>query len=158
MGEGCTPLVNKEIDGLECDFKLEWFSPTGSFKDRGASVLMSFLRQQGITKVVEDSSGNGGAAIAAYGAAAGMDVTILVPSYTQSAKIVQSKTYGAKVVLVPGERDDTEAAAIDLSVNTFCASDNWHPMFLQGTKTLGYEIWEDLGYTLPDNNVIPASA
>lgn len=158
MGEGCTPLVNKEIDGLECSFKLEWFSPTGSFKDRGASVLISFLHQQGIRKVIEDSSGNGGAAIAAYGAAAGMDVTILVPHYTQPAKIVQSKAYGAEVVLVPGKRDDTEAAAIKMSEDAFYASHNWHPMFLQGTKTLGYEIWEDLGYILPDNVVIPASA
>ncbi len=158
MGEGCTPLVSKEIDGLECNFKLEWFSPTGSFKDRGASVLISFLNQQGIRNVIEDSSGNGGAAIAAYGAAAGMDVTIFVPHYTQPAKIVQSKAYGAKVVLVPGKRIDTEAAAIRMSKSTFYASHNWHPMFLQGTKTLGYEIWEDLSFTLPDNIVIPASA
>lgn len=158
MGEGCTPLVTKEIDGLECSFKLEWFSPTGSFKDRGASVLISFLNQQGIRKVIEDSSGNGGAAIAAYGAAAGMEVTILVPHYTQPAKIVQSKAYGAKVVLVPGKREDTESAAIRMSKNVFYASHNWHPMFLQGTKTLGYEIWEDLGFTLPNNVVIPASA
>ena len=157
LGEGRTPLISSEIDGLNFQFKLEWFSPTGSFKDRGASVLMSFLKQQGINIVVEDSSGNAGAAIAAYGAAAGMDVTILVPSYTQPAKIVQSRAFGAEVILVPGEREDTAAAAIQMAEKPFSPSHNWHPMFLQGTKSLGYEIWEDLGFAIPDNIVIPAS-
>ena len=157
LGEGCTPLIRSEIDGLPFHFKLEWFSPTGSFKDRGVSVLMSFLKQQGIGVVVEDSSGNAGASIAAYGAAAEMAVTVLVPSYTQPAKIVQSRAYGAEVVLIPGAREDTATAAVKMAENTFYASHNWHPMFLQGTKSLGYEIWEDLGFAVPDNIVIPAS-
>ena len=157
LGEGCTPLINPQIDGHRFDLKLEWFSPTGSFKDRGASVLMSFLKQQGIGTVVEDSSGNAGAAIAAYGAAAGMTVTILVPAYTQPAKIVQARAYGAEVILVPGAREDTAAAAVKMAERTYYASHNWHPMFLQGTKSLGYEIWENLGFAVPDNIVIPAS-
>ncbi len=157
LGEGCTPLIRSEIDGLPFDFKLEWFSPTGSFKDRGSSVLMSFLKEQGINVVVEDSSGNAGASIAAYGAAAGMAVTVLVPSYTQPAKIIQTRAYGAEVILVPGAREDTAAAAIGMAEKTFYASHNWHPMFLQGTKSLGYEIWEDLGFAGPNNIVIPAS-
>jgi threonine synthase len=157
LGEGCTPLINFQSDGFELELKLEWFSPTGSFKDRGASVLMSFLNQQGIREVVEDSSGNAGAAISAYGAAAGMDVTILVPAYTQSTKVGQSRAYGSKVVLIPGEREDTSAAAIEMAAQTFYASHNWHPMFLHGTKSLGYEIWEDLGFNAPDNIVMPVS-
>ncbi len=158
LGEGMTPLVNADIDGISCHLKLEWFAPTGSFKDRGASVLISHLRSLGITSVVEDSSGNGGAAIAAYGAAAGMAVGIFVPDYTQPAKIAQLRAYGARVTLVPGTRQDTEAAAIHEAGNTYYASHNWHPMFLQGTKTLGYEIWEDLGFRAPDNIIIPAAA
>ena len=157
LGEGCTPLIAREIDGLRVDLKLEWFAPTGSFKDRGASVLMSFIRQLGITSVVEDSSGNAGASASAYGTAAGMDVTILVPDYTQSAKVTQSRSYGAEVILVPGTREDTSAAAIARAKDVFYASHNWHPMFLQGTKSLGYELWEDLGFEVPDNIVIPAS-
>lgn len=157
LGEGCTPLISSEIDGLAFHFKLEWFSPTGSFKDRGISVLLSFLKQEGISRVVEDSSGNAGAAMAAYGAAAGIDVTILVPDYTQSSKIVQSRAYGADVILVPGTREDTASAAIKMAERTFYASHNWHPMFLQGTKSLGYELWEDLDFAVPDNIVIPAS-
>ncbi len=158
LGEGCTPLYWSQFRGAECAFKLEWFSPTGSFKDRGASVMMSTLRQQGITSVLEDSSGNGGAAIAGYGAAGGMSVKVLVPASTSPAKIVQSRAYGADIVLVPGPREATEAVAIELAEETFYASHNWHPFFLQGTKTLGYEIWEDLGFRVPDAIVIPGSA
>lgn len=158
LGEGCTPLLPSNFRGSRCRFKLEWFSPTGSFKDRGASALVSFVKQQGIREILEDSSGNGGAAIAAYGAAAGIAVKILVPDDTQAAKTTQSRAHGADVELVPGDRQATEAAALELSTDIFYAGHNWHPMFLQGTKTLGYEIWEDLGFRIPDNIVIPASA
>ena len=72
MGEGFTPLVEHAWRGGRALFKLEWFAPTGSFKDRGASVMISTLRQQGIDTVLENSSGNGGAAIAAYAAAGGL--------------------------------------------------------------------------------------
>ncbi|MFQ5635191.1 MAG: pyridoxal-phosphate dependent enzyme [Gammaproteobacteria bacterium] len=158
LGEGMTPLLSGSFAGNPCHFKLEWFSPTGSFKDRGASIMISFLKQQGIRAIVEDSSGNGGAAIAAYGAAAGMQVRILVPDSTQPAKIAQSRAYGAEVMRVPGTREATEAAAIEMSGDIFYAGHNWHPFFLQGTKTLGYEIWEDLAFTVPDNIVIPSAA
>ena len=158
MGEGCTPLHPTRFRGTPCQFKLEWFSPTGSFKDRGASVMLSSLRQQGIEAVLEDSSGNGGSAIAGYGAAGGMTVKVLVPEATSPAKVAQARAYGAEIVLVPGPREATEAAAIELASEMFYASHNWHPFFLHGTKTLGYEIWEDLGFAIPDNVVIPASA
>jgi threonine synthase len=158
MGEGCTPLYRSNFRGAPCSFKLEWFSPTGSFKDRGASVLLSCLKQQGISAILEDSSGNGGAALAGYGAAAGMAVKVLVPQSTSPAKVAQARAYGADIVLVPGPREATEAAAIKLASEIFYASHNWHPFFLQGTKTLGYEIWEDLGFKAPDNIIVPASA
>ena len=158
LGEGCTPLLRSSFDDVPCSFKLEWISPTGSFKDRGASVMLSWLKQLGVTSVLEDSSGNGGAAIAGYGAAAGMDVKVFVPSSTSPAKVAQAKAYGAEIVRVPGPREATEAAAINMAEEIFYASHNWHPFFLQGTKTLGYEIWEDLGFSVPDNIVIPASA
>lgn len=158
MGEGCTPLIGATYSGVPCLFKLEWFSPTGSFKDRGTSVMLSLLRQQGINSVLEDSSGNGGSSVAGYGAAGGMRVKVLVPESTSSAKIVQIRAYGAEVELIPGPREATEAAAIAQSSTTFYASHNWHPFFLQGTKTLGYEIWEDCGFRAPDNIIIPASA
>lgn len=158
MGEGCTPLVEREFRGHAGLFKLEWFAPTGSFKDRGATVMLSLLRQQGIMQVVEDSSGNGGAAVAAYGAAAGMKVHILAPESTSPAKIAQIAAHGAEVHLIPGPREATEAAAHGMAERMFYASHNWHPFFLQGTKTLGYELWEDLGFQVPDNIIIPTGA
>lgn len=158
MGEGCTPLVTKRFGGASCSFKLEWFAPTGSFKDRGTSVMLSMLKAQGITSVLEDSSGNGGCSVAGYGAAGGLSTCICVPESTSPSKIAQVRAYGAEVVLVPGPREATEAAAIEKSSEIFYASHNWHPFFLQGTKTLGYEIWEDFGYDLPDNIVIPGGA
>ncbi len=158
LGEGCTPLLRSRYDGLDCAFKLEWFSPTGSFKDRGASVLVSGLKQLGVEAILEDSSGNGGAAIACYGRAAGMAVNVFVPEGTSPAKIAQTRAYGADIEIIPGPRDATETAAIGRAAEIFYASHNWHPFFLQGTKTLGYEIWEDLGFRVPDNIVTPASA
>ncbi|MBU6500067.1 MAG: pyridoxal-phosphate dependent enzyme, partial [Rhodospirillales bacterium] len=59
MGEGCTPLVARRLHGADVLLKCEWFMPTASFKDRGASVMLSLLRQQGVSAVLEDSSGNG---------------------------------------------------------------------------------------------------
>lgn len=107
MGEGGTPMVERAWGGLRPHFKLEWFNPTCSFKDRGAAVMLSWLRQIGIGAIAEDSSGNGGAAIAAYGAAAGMGVTIFAPAYTSSAKVAQIRAFGADVRLVQGGRART---------------------------------------------------
>ncbi|WP_398498774.1 pyridoxal-phosphate dependent enzyme [Variovorax sp.] len=158
LGEGCTPLVQKRWGGLEPFFKLEWFNPTCSFKDRGAAVMMSFLRQIGVDAVLEDSSGNGGAAIAASGAAAGLRVKVLAPAYTPAPKVAQIRAFGAEVQLVPGPREASEEEAVRQSSEIFYASHNWHPFFLQGTKTLAYELWEDLGFEAPDNVIIPAGA
>jgi threonine synthase len=158
MGEGRTPLLPRRIAGAEALLKCEWFMPTGSFKDRGASVMLSLLRAQGITEVLEDSSGNGGAAIAAYAAAGGMRARIMVPGATSPAKTVQSRASGAAIELVPGSRQDCADAALREAENIFYASHNWHPFFLQGTKTLAYELWEDLGFRAPDNVIIPCGA
>lgn len=158
MGEGCTPLVNRRMHGAEVLIKCEWFMPTGSFKDRGASVMLSMLRQQGITDVLEDSSGNGGAAVSCYAAAGGMRATIMAPASTSPAKTVQMRAHGATVELIPGSRQATSDAAVARAAEIFYASHNWQPFFLQGTKTLAYELWEDLGFRAPDNVIVPCGA
>jgi threonine synthase len=158
MGEGCTPLLPRKLDGADVLFKCEWFGPTCSFKDRGASVMLSLLRQQGVTAVLEDSSGNGGAAISAYAAAGGLHATIMAPDSTSPAKTVQMRAHGADVELIPGTRQDTSTAAEARASEIFYASHNWHPFFLHGTKTLAYELWEDLGFKAPDNIIIPCGA
>ncbi|SDG73677.1 threonine synthase [Bradyrhizobium sp. Rc2d] len=158
LGEGCTPLVQQEWGELRPLFKLEWFNPTGSFKDRGSSVMLSFLRQIGVNAVLEDSSGNGGSSMAGLGAAGGMRVKILAPASTSPAKIAQVRAYGAAVQLVEGPREESEAEAIRQSHQTFYASHNWQPFFLEGTKSLAYEIWEDLAFRAPDNVIVPVGA
>ncbi|WP_135467972.1 threonine synthase [Crenalkalicoccus roseus] len=158
MGEGCTPLLPRAIAGATALLKCEWMMPTGSFKDRGASVMLSLLRAQGVAEVLEDSSGNGGAAIAAYAAAGGMRARIMVPAATSPAKTVQARAAGAEIVLVPGSRQDCAEAALREAERIFYASHNWHPFFLQGTKTLAYELWEDLGFQAPDNVIVPCGA
>lgn len=158
MGEGCTPLVQRTWGNQRPHFKLEWFNPTGSFKDRGSSVMLSFLRQIGVDAVLEDSSGNGGSSIAGYGAAGGMRVKILAPAYTSPAKIAQVRAYGAEVQLVEGPREESQAEAIRQSSQTFYASHNWQSFFLQGTKSLAYELWEAFDYRAPDNVIMPVGA
>jgi threonine synthase len=158
LGEGCTPLIERSFHGHSALFKCEWFMPSGSFKDRGASVMLSLLRAQGIASVLEDSSGNGGAAIATYAAAGGLAARIMVPASTSPAKTVQSRAAGATIELIPGTRQDCADAALRAATETFYASHNWHPFFLQGTKTLAYELWEDLGFAAPDNVIVPCGA
>ena len=158
LGEGCTPLVEQAWGELRPHFKLEWFNPTGSFKDRGSAVMLSFLRQIGVDAVLEDSSGNGGSSMAGLGAAGAMRVKILAPASTSPAKIAQVHAYGAQVQLVEGPREESEAEAIRQSNATFYASHNWQPFFLEGTKSLAYELWEDFGFRAPDNVVMPVGA
>jgi threonine synthase len=158
MGEGCTPLIRRMLHGVAVLLKCEWLMPTGSFKDRGASVMLSLLRAQGVCDVLEDSSGNGGAAVSAYAAAGGLNATIMAPASTSPAKTVQMRAHGAGVELIPGTRQDTADAAIRRSEAIFYASHNWHPFFLQGTKTLAYELWEDLDFRAPDNIITPCGA
>ncbi|QHY99549.1 Threonine synthase [Streptomyces sp. S4.7] len=158
LGEGCTPLIEGRWGDQDVRFKLEWFNPSGSFKDRGTSVMVSLLAQAGVESVIEDSSGNGGSSVAAYCAAAGIRARILAPEGTSPAKVLQARAYGAEVALVPGDRSATSEQAMREARTTAYASHNWHPFFLQGTKTLAYELWEDLGFVAPDVVVTVAGA
>jgi threonine synthase len=158
MGEGCTPVVQKAWGDFRPYFKLEWFNPTSSFKDRGTTVMLSSLRQLGVDAVLEDSSGNAGASVSAYGAAAGMRVKILAPASTSLAKVAQMRAHGAEVQLVEGPREETEAEAVRQSERIFYSSHNWQPFFLEGTKSIAYEVWEDFNFEAPDNVVIPVGA
>jgi threonine synthase len=87
-----------------------------------------------------------------------MKAKILVPAYTPAAKTVQMRAYGAEIELVPGTRQDTSDEAVRQARDIFYASHNWQPFFLQGTKLLAYELWEDLGFRAPDHIVIPTGA
>lgn len=156
LGEGMTPLVPTTLGGGRPRIKCEHLMPSGSFKDRGMAVMVSYLKAQGITEVMLDSSGNAAASLACYAAASGLKARLLVPGYTSPAKVAQIRVYGAEVELVPGSRQDCAAAALALAeAGMFYASHNWQPHFVEGTKTLAFELWEQCGFAVPDNIVIP---
>jgi threonine synthase len=155
MGEGFTPLEETEFNGHRVFLKIDYLFPTGSYKDRGATVLVSKLRELGIRKVVEDSSGNAGSAIAAYCARAGIECEICVPQSTSSGKLIQIQAYGATVKKVEGSREKTAEVAMETASKIYYASHCWNPFFLHGTKTFAFEIWEQIGWKAPDVLVLP---
>ncbi|MGX6450099.1 pyridoxal-phosphate dependent enzyme, partial [Patulibacter sp. S7RM1-6] len=155
LGEPTTPLVELEWDDVAVTVKLEGALPTGSFKDRGAAVLVSWLRAQGAEAVVEDSSGNAGAALAAYCARAGIRCAVYVPESAPPQKLDQLRAHGATPVLVPGPRPAaTGAARRAVAEGAVYASHAWSPLYLAGTQTFAFELWEQLG-TAPDVLVLP---
>lgn len=155
FNEGFTPLIEMKFNGRTVYVKEDYLFPTGSYKDRGATVLLSRLKENGIKKIVEDSSGNAGAAIAAYAARAGMECGIYVPASAPAGKGTQIRTYGATLIRVPGSREDTARAVKDAAKSAYYASHSWNPFFFQGTKTFAYEVTEQLGWKAPDAVVLP---
>jgi threonine synthase len=155
LGEGWTPLVAREWDGVAVRFKLESQMPTGSFKDRGTTVMLNHLLEVGVGPIHEDSSGNAGSSIATYAAAAGIPCRIFVPASAPHGKVVQIAASGAAVEAIPGTRQAVTEAALAATGASFYASHNWQPFFIEGTKTLAYELWEQLGFAVPDNILVP---
>ena len=155
LDEGFTPLIETQVAGRPVWLKQEQLFPTGSYKDRGAALLISKAKESGISRVVEDSSGNAGCAVAAYAARAGMACDIYVPAVTSPAKLAQIRMYGAALHKIPGTREDTARAAMQAAETCFYASHVWNPFFFQGTKTFAYEVWEQLGFKAPDTLLLP---
>ncbi len=155
LGEGMTPLVPLTVDGRTVHFKLEFVGPTGSYKDRGVTTLVSGLRAIGVTEVIEDSSGNAGTAVAAYAAAGGMKARIFVPDYAPAAKKAQIRVYGAQLEEIGGGRAATTEAAVRAAETSMYASHAWHPLFTSGLRTAAWEVWEQLGRRAPDAVLTP---
>ena len=155
MNEGFTPLEEIEFHGNLVLIKIDYLSPTGSYKDRGATVLISKMKEWGIQKVVEDSSGNAGSAIAAYCAKAGIRCDIYVPNDTSPGKLVQIQAYGATLKRVEGSREKTAEKAMEAASKIPYASHCWNPFFLHGTKTFAFEVWEQMNWRTPDTLVLP---
>ncbi len=156
LGEGFTPLIPFLYGNFKkILLKLDYLCPTGSYKDRGSSILISHLKEIGITSCIADSSGNAGSSIAAYAARAGIQCKIYCPAYTSEGKLVQIKAYGAQLVKVPGTRADTAAAVQEEAKKAYYASHNWNPFFSEGIKTLAFEIGEQMGWNIPDAVLCP---
>ena len=162
LGEGNTPCV--EMAGLgkllglrRLHGKIEFLSPTGSFKDRGTAVMMSVAREHGVTEIVEDSSGNAGASVAAYAAKADIKAHVFAPANSPAAKVGQIRVYGARTHSIEGSREAATVAAIDFHVERglVYASHNLSPYFIEGTKTFAYEVAAQMEGDLPEHVVVP---
>ena len=162
LGEGNTPVVPlptiADSLGLTSLYaKLEFSTPTGSFKDRGTAVMLSVAREFGVDEIVEDSSGNAGASVAAYAARCGIKAHVFAPDSAPETKLRQIKVYGAELHLVPGPREAAAEAALAFCEkhNLVYASHNLSPYFLEGTKTFAHELPTDFPDKLPDHVVMP---
>lgn len=158
LGEGWTPLIADHWAGHSIHWKLDALMPTGSYKDRGVSVMVNWFVGLGAKTVVDDSSGNAGASLACYAARAGLTARIFVPESAPEPKRAQIAVYGAELVEVQGPRSMARTAAETDTQNSRAvvyASHAWHPMFLLGQMTCAWEIWEQLGQRAPDWLVTP---
>src|SRR5262252_1745893 len=162
LGEGGTPLLTADRLGAPFGFrdlriKDESGNPTGSFKARGLSAAVSKAKALGHSKIALPAAGNAGGAAAAYAAKAGMECHVFMPADTPPVFRVECERYGAKVTLVDGLIDDCGRM-----VAANAAKEGWHdvstlkePFRVEGKKTMGYELAEDLGWTLPDAILYP---
>src|SRR5262245_10026020 len=160
LGEPMTPLVAIEHDGHRVELKCDYLLPSGSYKDRGAAVLVTHLRAIGIRQVVEDSSGNAAASLAAYAARACIGLTVFCPASASPGKLAQIRLHGADLRLIEGPRPRaTEALETHVAASgEFYASHLWHPFFLEGIKTLAFEIAEQRGWRAPHAVLAPVGA
>jgi threonine synthase len=146
LGEGGTPIVPYDKFLL----KLEGISPTGSFKDRGAATVITAARAAGARVVVEDSSGNAGTAIAAYAAAAGLRARIFAPADIVPIKAKAIQVLGAELIKISGPRSAVTEAALTAARDGYDVGHARDDAFLEGTKTIAYELFEELGDELHD--------
>jgi len=152
LGEGLTPLVPVELDGARFHAKLEYLNPTGSFKDRGTSTVLNHLAAHGATEVIDNSSGNAGASLAAFAGIAGMSATVFVPAATAvESKKRLIRSFGGVIIESHDYLADVYAAAEE----TIYASHAWSPYFVLGQQTAAWETWEQLGRRAPDAVATP---
>lgn len=158
MGVGWTPLVPVTLFGKQVNLKLEYLMPTGSFKDRGINPMVNQLMCMGVQSMVEDSSGNAGASLAAHSARFGIHTQIFIPDYASPFKQQQISLYGVEMIKIAGSRKDTETAAQDAvgSGRTY-ASHAYQPAYLAGQMTAAFEVWEQLGRKAPDWILCPVA-
>lgn len=154
LGEGCTPLVEIKDEGAI--LKLEYFSPTGSFKDRGAAVSVNRARRIGVKSIVEDSSGNAGIAAAAYAARAGIRARIYVPKDAPVAKRVLIRSCGADVVECATRKEASMRAVGELREEDLYIGHTWDAFYIEGMKTVAFELFER--DRIPEAVVVPVAS
>src|SRR4051812_48615648 len=153
LGESETPIVAlTETGGANLLVKDEGRLPTGSFKARGLAMAVTMAKQFGIERIAMPTNGNAGAALAAYGARAGIETIVICPAETPETNVTETAAYGARVYVADGQIDECGAlvgkgAAAGL---WFDCSTLKEPYRLEGKKVMGFELAEQLGWQLPD--------
>jgi threonine synthase len=159
LGEGGTPLLRAEKFGQDVDLwiKDDSQNPTQSFKARGMSVAVSMARHLGATKLAVPSAGNAGGALAAYAARASLEAHIFMPRDTPRANVIECRELGARVTLIDGLITDcgAEIARRGPAEGWFDMSTLKEPYRVEGKKTLGYELAEQLDWQLPEGILYP---
>ena len=156
LGEGFTPLLpSREQPNVY--IKDEGLNPTGSFKARGMSVVVTMAKTYGLKKLAAPSAGNAGGALAAYAAAAGIEAHIFMPKDVPLANRVECESYGAKVTLVDGLISDCARMVAERKEDEgwFDVSTLKEPFRIEGKKTMGYEVAEQLGWRVPHGIIYP---
>ncbi|WP_435100373.1 pyridoxal-phosphate dependent enzyme [Halarchaeum sp. P4] len=156
LGEGFTPLA--DAPEWDAQFKLDYVLPSGSYKDRGATVMLSRAADLDVERVLEDSSGNAGAAVAQYAARAGVPAEIYVPASAKPSKLRAIERAGATLVQVPGTRADVTDACLEAVEDDdagWYASHAWNTAFYAGTATFAYELAAQRDWDVPDAVVLP---
>jgi threonine synthase len=162
LGEGFTPLIEAKTLAHELGLERVWIkdeaqNPTGSFKDRGLSLAVSRAKELGVEKVAIPSAGNAGGSLAAYAARAGIDAYIFMPKDTPAANQIEARQYGAHVTLVDGLINDCGRIIAERKTaeGWFDVSTLKEPYRVEGKKTMGYEITEQLNWKLADVIIYP---
>src|SRR5450631_2924736 len=161
LGEGFTPmLLSRENSSVY--IKDEGLNPTGSFKARGLSACVTMARHFGLKRLAIPSAGNAAGALAAYAAAAGLEAHIFMPKDVPMANRIECDYYGAHVTLVDGLISDCARKVAELKSSEAWEKDGWfdvsttkEPYRVEGKKTMGYEVAEQLGWRMPQGIVYP---
>jgi threonine synthase len=162
LGEGYTPLLDANKLGAELRLRQLWIkdeaqNPTGSFKDRGLSLAVSRAKELGVKKAAIPSAGNAGGSFAAYAARAGIEANVFMPRDTPIANQIEAQQYGARLTLVDGLINDCGRIIAERKTTEgwFDVSTLKEPYRVEGKKTMGYEIAEQLDWRLPDVIIYP---
>jgi threonine synthase len=162
---GCTPLIRADRLAERLGVREVWVkndaaNPTHSFKDRVVSVAATRARELGFTTLACASTGNLANSVAAHGAALGMDTYVFIPSDLEEQKVLATGVYGTKLVKVQGTYDDVNRLCTELSGERDWAfvNVNLRPYYAEGSKTLAYEVAEQLGWEVPDRVVAPIAS
>jgi threonine synthase len=162
---GCTPLIRADRLAQHLGLREVWVkndaaNPTHSFKDRVVSVAVARARELGFEVIACASTGNLANSVAAHGAALGLESYVFIPADLEEQKVLATGVYGTKLVAVQGTYDDVNRLCTELSAERDWAfvNVNLRPYYAEGSKTIAFEIAEQLGWELPDRCVVPVAS